>query len=77
MYDMEEPCHIAIGKTNPIHGLVQRTRERTGKKTSHVDWWLYKDATPHIEFQLIDNFDEYFESYNKKRDEQNERVCKD
>lgn len=61
MYDVEEPCHIAVGSTNPIHGLVQRTRERTKKKTSHIDWWLYKNATPHIEFKLIDDFDKYLE----------------
>ena len=61
MYDIEEPCHIAVGMTNPIHGLVQRTRERTGKRTSHVDWWLYVNASPHVEFELIEDFNKYLE----------------
>ena len=33
---MKVPCQIAVGETNPIHGLVQRTKERVKKKTSHV-----------------------------------------
>ncbi len=28
-------------------GVVQRTRERTGCKDSHIDWWLYDGAQPH------------------------------
>ena len=67
MYDVKEPCCIAVGKTNPIHGLVQRTKERTGGKTSHVDWWLYEKATPHIEFKEIQNFKKYLEDYKKGR----------
>ena len=59
MSDINEPYKIAIGQTIPEFGLVQRTRERTGKKGSHVDWWLYKDAKPHTVFSLIDDFDEY------------------
>lgn len=67
MYDISEPCRIAVGKTKPIHGLVQRTRERTGKRTSHVDWWLYKDARPYQEFEIIDDFTAYLKGYDEKR----------
>lgn len=68
--DMEVPYRIAIGETNPVYGLVQRTQDRKPKyKSSHVDWWLYKDATPYRDFEIIDNFDEYLESYKKERNE--------
>lgn len=60
-----EPYKIAVGFTEPKHGLVQRTRERTGTKTSHVDWWLYKDARPYEEFEIIDDFCKYLDDYNK------------
>ena len=45
--DMHVPFKIAIGFTVPVYGLAQRTRERIKKRDSHVDWWLYKDATPY------------------------------
>lgn len=67
--DMKVPYQIAIGETNPRHGLVQRTKERTKKRTSHVDWWLYKDASPYDEFEMIENFEEHLQNYIKKRDE--------
>lgn len=67
--DMKVPYQIAVGETNPIHGLVQRTKERTKKRTSHVDWWLYKDASPYDEFKMIVNFEEYLQNYIKNRDE--------
>lgn len=61
------PCKIAVGLTEPEHGLVQRTKERFVKKskTSHVDWWLYEDAEPHKEFKLIDDFEEFLNDYKK------------
>ena len=65
--DMNIPYKIAKGYTNPIYGLVQRTRERTHRKTSHVDWWLYKGATPYKEFELIEDFEIYFENYLKEK----------
>lgn len=65
--DFSVPYTIAIGITHPRHGLVQRTKERTGGKSSHVDWWLYKDAAPHEEFKIIENFDQYLEDYKKRR----------
>ena len=69
MSDMKIPYQIAIGKTDPRHGLVQRTKERTKKRTSHVDWWLYKDASPYEEFEMIVDFEKYFQNYIKERDE--------
>ena len=67
--DMQVPYQIAIGNTNPEYGLVQRTKERNPKhKSSHVDWWLYKDVTPYKNFNIIDNFDEYFKNYKKEKD---------
>ena len=54
------PFVIAKGTTNPLHGICLETKEwqrnlgeRT--KTSHVDWWLYKDAKPYLEFQVVSN----------------------
>lgn len=67
--DMKVPYQIAVGETNPRHGLVQRTRERTKKRTSHVDWWLYKDASPYDEFEMIVDFEEYLQNYIKEREE--------
>lgn len=49
-----QPCAIlAKGVTEPVCGVCQKTRERTGKKSSHVDWWLYVDACPHIYFKEV------------------------
>lgn len=76
MSDMQVPFQIALGSTEPRHGVVQRTRERTKQRTSHVDWWLYKDAAPYEEFKMIDNFEEHLQNYIRERDEKNERVCK-
>lgn len=42
---------IAKGATATSCGIVQRTAERTGQITSHVDWWLYENAEPHRFFQ--------------------------
>ena len=42
---------IAKGATATSCGIVQRTAERTGQSTSHVDWWLYENAEPHRFFQ--------------------------
>lgn len=64
--DMQVPYKIAIGETEPQYGLVQRTKERKpGHKSSHVDWWLYKDATPYHAFKIIDNFETYYENYKQ------------
>lgn len=42
---------LAIGYTEPSCGLCQRTKERKRNAKSHVDWWLYQDAAPHIFFR--------------------------
>ena len=50
----KQPCAIlAIGYTEPSCGLCQRTRERKKNAKSHVDWWLYQNASPHSFFQEI------------------------
>ena len=67
--DMQVPFQIAFGVTDPKHGVVQRTRERRKTKGSHVDWWLYKEATPYDEFELIGNFEEHLQNYIRERDE--------
>lgn len=70
--DMNIPFQIAIGETKPEYGLAQRTRERKPKyKSSHVDWWLYKDAAPYEAFELIEDFKGYMNDI-RNRDEKNE-----
>lgn len=66
--DLNIPYKIAIGMTEPKHGLVQRTRERTKKRGSHVDWWLYKEAVPYNEFELIIDFEKHLQDYICERD---------
>ncbi len=44
----------ACGTTEPRCGPCQRTRERIKTcKDSHVDWWLYCDATPWRYFKEV------------------------
>lgn len=51
----KQPCAIAAkGVTDASCGMTQRTKERTGKKTSHIDWWLYEGAVPHLFFLETD-----------------------
>lgn len=51
----KQPSAIAAkGITDKSCGVTQRTKERTGKKDSHIDWWLYEDSTPHVFFSEID-----------------------
>lgn len=51
----KQPAAIAAkGTTDVSCGVVQRTKERTGQKDSHVDWWLYEGAEPHKYFSKID-----------------------
>lgn len=45
---------IGYGSTDCSCGIIQRSRERTGKKNSHIDWWLYEGAEPHKYFREID-----------------------
>lgn len=41
---------IAQGTATFQHGPLQRTSERTGRETTHVDWWLYSEADPSEDF---------------------------
>lgn len=51
----KQPNAIAAkGVTSPTCGVVQRTKERIDTKKSHVDWWLYDGAKPHIFFEAVD-----------------------
>ena len=40
------PAFVIAGEASHTLGPLQRTKERTGKKTSHIDWWFYSDADP-------------------------------
>ena len=56
------PFVIAKGITKPMHGICLETKEWKKNlgikyKGSHVDWWLYADAEPHKEFEVIENED--------------------
>lgn len=57
------PFLIAIGITTPKHGLCAETRKwkpnlnKSQKRNSHVDWWLYENARPWEEFRMV-NIDE-------------------
>lgn len=45
---------ILEGNTDFKYGLSQKTVERKKDvKDSHVDWWLYKDATPWDAFREV------------------------
>ena len=51
----KQPCAIAAkGSTDASCGMTQRTKERTGTKSSHIDWWLYDGAAPHLFFNMVD-----------------------
>ena len=47
---------FAVGFTAPECGPSQRTKDREGENpnTSHVDWWLYDEVTPHIHFEALE-----------------------
>lgn len=55
----QPPWTLAVGVTHPMCGVSCMTREylyETSKqrKSNHVDWWLYEEATPWIYFKEID-----------------------
>lgn len=65
--EYQKPYKIAIGKTDTSCGLVQRTREREkNRKDSHVDWWLYEKSEPYKFFEMIDDFESYYEEFKKR-----------
>lgn len=45
----------SFGTTEPVCGPCQLTTERQRRNglRSHVDWWVYEDASPHIYFQPV------------------------
>ncbi len=59
-FTKKHPIAIASkGITNVDSGVIQRTKERNGKNAkSHIDWWIYQDATPHIYFEEVSFDDE-------------------
>ena len=46
---------IAKGKTKPTCGPCQLTSESKEDKTTHVDWWIYKNANPQLYFKEVNN----------------------
>ncbi len=56
---LRNPPHaiIAEGTIRPEKGLSQITAERKAEcLDSHVDWWIYVDAQPHLDFkEVIEN----------------------
>jgi len=62
-----EPLMIAKGTTELCCGMAQKTRNRTNDKKdgSHIDWWLYEKALPHEHFELIEDFNVYYENYER------------
>lgn len=66
-HQFRPPYKIAKGITEPTCGLSQITKERKPKrKDSHIDWWIYENAEPHQHFELIENFEEFYEDYKKR-----------
>lgn len=51
----EPKAILAKGITTPSYGPSQLTKERERRKSykSHVDWWLYEGATPHVSFKEV------------------------
>lgn len=64
----QKPFLIAKGITAPQCGPCLRTKEykEKYKKSSHVDWWLYEDAKPYLEFKLIPDFGNYMKDIKKR-----------
>lgn len=62
--EYEQPYVIAQGHTDPKFGICIRTKDYLPKKhSSHVDWWLYKDAYPYSVFEPIENFEDFLRNY--------------
>lgn len=52
----EYPERILLeGISDCKYGLTQKTSERKKKiLNSHIDWWLYKNATPWVIFNIVE-----------------------
>ena len=48
------PAIVAFGVSTSDYGPLQETKYRTGTKSSHVDWWLYKNVDPSSDFEEIE-----------------------
>lgn len=45
---------LLFGVTDSQYGLAQKTSERKKDvKDSHVDWWIFKEATPWLAFNEV------------------------
>ncbi|WP_394884768.1 hypothetical protein [Clostridium butyricum] len=44
---------VAKGITESSCGVCQRTKERTGKNNSHIDWWVYEESNPQNHFKVV------------------------
>lgn len=53
----QPPYLLAKGITKGVCGVSCFTRDWKKKRTSHVDWWLYKNATPWEYFEEV-NYEE-------------------
>ncbi len=60
--DHPKPYKIAKGGTEACCGVIRCSEN---KRSSHVDWWLYKAATPYVHFEIIPNFMEYIKKSKK------------
>lgn len=55
----QPPWMLAKGHTTKIDGVSCKTSDWKPTKSSHVDWWLYRDAKPWLAFEPVDYNDEY------------------
>ena len=65
------PWKAAQGMTNCECGPHKRSlscigRDGRPKKTSHVDWWLYENAEPWLNFTIIDDLKDYIKRHKKE-----------
>lgn len=51
----QPPLSLAKGKTSGRNGVSCITKEwKPSTKSSHVDYWLYENATPWEDFEMVD-----------------------
>lgn len=63
----QPPYALAKGHTTEDNGVSCKTQDwKSGKKTSHIDYWLYEDAQPWTAFELVMYENEY-ENFPEKR----------
>ena len=66
----EKPTHVKRFADSMSDMKVPYTiaKERKKTKGSHVDWWLYENARPYEEFQIIKDFEKHLKNYIDERD---------